>query len=72
MPELAYFPIIGRGEQIRLLAAEHKVTLDDLKIDLPGSAPMGTVPLLKDNSITVSLHLNKNCFAQIVKCMLPP
>lgn len=52
MVDFAYFPnIIGRGEQIRLLAAEHGIELRDIKNK---DTPMGTVPLLKDGNITLN------------------
>jgi len=53
MPEWAYFPIIGRGEQVRLLAAENDITLTDLNVKHP-DAPMGTFPVLKDGDVTLN------------------
>ena len=53
-PKFIYLPVVGRGEQIRLLAAEHRV---DYETVLPAGfggeynwaeqAPHGTVPVLE-------------------------
>ena len=53
--ELAYFPIIGRGEQILILCAEHGIEVKFLTakpfgddFDKDTQAPFGTLPWMKD------------------------
>ena len=53
-PKFIYLPMVGRGEQIRLLAAEHGIDYETVKTVFEGGeynwaeqAPHGTVPVLE-------------------------
>ena len=61
--ELAYFPIIGRGQQILILCAEHSIEVKFLiakpfgdDFDKDTQAPFGTLPWMKDNNNGVILN----------------
>ena len=61
--ELAYFPIIGRGEQILILCAEHGVDVKFLSakpfgddFDKDTQAQFGTLPWMREK--TTDLILN--------------
>ena len=54
--DLAYLPIIGRGEQINILCAMHKIKVNYLlsspmgqDFDKDTEAPFGTIPWMKDH-----------------------
>ena len=60
---LAYFPVIGRGEQVRLICALHNVLVTELSstplgedFDKDKEAPIGTVPWMKDHSNGLELN----------------
>ena len=53
-PKFIYLPVVGRGEQIRLLAAEHGIDYETVPPAAPGGecnwaeqAPHGTLPVLE-------------------------
>lgn len=65
MPEIevAYFPIIGRGEQINIVCAMHGITVKSLlstpignDFDKETQAPFGIVPWMKDASNGLELN----------------
>jgi glutathione S-transferase len=60
---IAYFPVIGRGEQVRLICALHGVSVTELAstplgedFDKDKEAPFGTVPWMKDHSNGLELN----------------
>ena len=60
---IAYFPIIGRGEQIRLICAMHSISVSELAstplgedFDKDKAAPFGTVPWMKDHANGLELN----------------
>ena len=60
---IAYFPVIGRGEQIRLICALHGISVKELAstplgedFDKDKEAPFGTVPWMKDHSNGIELN----------------
>lgn len=60
---IAYFPVVGRGEQIRIACAMHGVSVDELAstplgedFDKDKQAPFGTVPWMKDHSNGIELN----------------
>ena len=60
---IAYFPVIGRGEQIRLVCAMHGISTSELAstplgedFDKDKEAPFGTVPWMKDHSNGLELN----------------
>ena len=65
MPEIdiAYLPVIGRGEQINIICAMHGIKVN-LKMSKPmgedfdkdSEAPFGTVPWMKDHSNGLELN----------------
>ena len=65
MPEIdiAYLPIVGRGEQINIVCAMHGIKVN-LKMSKPmgedfdkdSEAPFGTVPWMKDHSNGLELN----------------
>ena len=57
--DIAYFPIVGRGMQINIICKMHEIDANFLiskpmgeDFDKDTQAPFGTVPWLKDNSMT--------------------
>ena len=61
--DLAYFPIIGRGEQIKIICAMHDIKVNNLHSSPMGDdfnkeeqAPFGTVPWMKDHSNGLELN----------------
>ena len=61
--DLAYFPIIGRGEQINIICAMHGIKVNNLNsspmgddFDKEEQAPFGTVPWMKDHSNGLELN----------------
>jgi Glutathione S-transferase len=61
--ELAYFPIIGRGQQILILCAEHSIEVKFLiakpfgdEFDKDTQSPFGTIPWMKDSSNGLTLN----------------
>ena len=61
--DLAYFPIIGRGEQIKIICAMHDIKINNLHSSPMGDdfnkeeqAPFGTVPWMKDHSNGLELN----------------
>ena len=60
---IAYFPVIGRGEQIRLICAMHGISVSELAstplgedFDKDKEAPFGTVPWMKDHANGLELN----------------
>ena len=60
---IAYFPVIGRGEQIRLICAMHGISVSELastplgeEFDKDKEAPFGTVPWMKDHASGLELN----------------
>ncbi|MBU74627.1 MAG: hypothetical protein CMM73_02825 [Rhodospirillaceae bacterium] len=60
---MAYFPIIGRGEQIKIVCAMHGISVKEListpmgeDFDKDTEAPFGTVPWIKDHSNGLELN----------------
>ena len=60
---IAYFPVIGRGEQVRLICALHGVSVTELAstplgedFDKDKEAPFGIVPWMKDHSNGLELN----------------
>lgn len=60
---VAYFPVIGRGEQIRIVCAMHGISIKEListpmgeDFDKDTEAPFGTVPWMKDHSNGLELN----------------
>lgn len=60
---IAYFPVIGRGEQIRIACAMHGIAVNELAstplgedFDKDKEAPFGTVPWMKDHSNGIELN----------------
>ena len=60
---IAYFPVIGRGEQVRLICALHGVSVTELAstplgedFDKDKEAPFGTVPWMRDHSNGLELN----------------
>ena len=60
---IAYFPVIGRGEQVRLICALHGVSVTEPAstplgedFDKEKEAPFGTVPWMKDHSSGLELN----------------
>jgi len=54
--DFAYMPVIGRGEQVRLLCAENGVDVNETwtaELD-KSKLPFGTVPYLKDGSVELN------------------
>ena len=65
MPEidLAYLPVVGRGEQINIICAMHGIKVNSLMSNPMGDdfnkdtqAPFGTVPWMKDHSNGLELN----------------
>ena len=61
--DLAYIPIIGRGEQINIICAIHGIKVNNListpmgdDFDKDKQAPFGTVPWMKDHSNGLELN----------------
>jgi len=59
--EFCYFPIVGRGEQIRLICAEHGLTFDEIvPMGFGGDTfkhaetPNGHLPWMKDGSLVLN------------------
>lgn len=59
--DFCYFPIIGRGEQVRLICAEHQVTLNEIvPVGFGGDTfkhsetPHGHLPWLKDGDLVLN------------------
>jgi glutathione S-transferase len=60
---IAYFPVIGRGEQLNIICAMHGITVKNLLSTPMGSdfdkdkeAPFGTVPWMKDHANGLELN----------------
>ena len=60
---IAYLPVIGRGEQIRLICAMHGISVSELAstplgedFDKDKEAPFGTVPWMKDHANGLELN----------------
>ena len=60
---IAYFPVIGRGEQLNIICAMHGITVNNLLSTPMGSdfdknkeAPFGTVPWMKDHANGLELN----------------
>ena len=61
--DLAYLPIIGRGEQINILCAMHDIKVNFLlstplgnDFDKDKEAPFGTIPWMRDRSNGLELN----------------
>ena len=61
--ELAYLPVIGRGEQINIICAMHDIKVDYLLSTPMGNdfnkdtdAPFGTIPWMKDKANDLELN----------------
>ena len=61
--DLAYFPIVGRGEQINIVCAIQGIKVNNListpmgnDFDKDKKAPFGTVPWMKDQSNGLELN----------------
>lgn len=61
--ELAYFPIIGRGQQILIICEEHNIEVEFLSakpfgddFDKDTQSPFGTLPWMRDPSTGVVLN----------------
>ncbi|MBT4284311.1 MAG: glutathione S-transferase [Rhodobacteraceae bacterium] len=61
--DLAYLPVIGRGEQINIICAMHGIKVNSLMSNPMGEdfnkdtqAPFGTIPWMKDHSNGIELN----------------
>ena len=61
--DLAYLPVIGRGEQINIICAMHDIKVNSLMSNPMGEdfnkdaqAPFGTIPWMKDHSNGIELN----------------
>ena len=61
--DLAYLPVIGRGEQINIICAMHSIKVNSLMSNPMGEdfnkdtqAPFGTIPWMKDHSNGIELN----------------
>ena len=60
---IAYFPVIGRGEQLNIICAMHGIKVNSLlstpmgnDFDKDTQAPFGTVPWMKDHANGLELN----------------
>tara|TARA_B100000427_G_C15437734_1_gene563757 strand:+ start:196 stop:891 length:696 start_codon:yes stop_codon:yes gene_type:complete len=55
--DFAYFPLVGRGEQINIICSMHGIKVNNLSdFNKDEQAPFGTVPWIKDHSNNLELN----------------